>query len=212
MGTRGADGPITVLVVDDHPLIREGVTAVLQLRDDLKVVGEASDGAEAIEQFKALEPEIVLMDLQMPGISGVQAIEVIRQHTPGARIIVLTTYDGDVQALRAMKAGASAYLLKSSLRKNLVDIIREVHSGRRRLTPEVAESIAIHAIDDELSDREIEVLRLVALGNPNKQIARTLSLSEETVKAHLKSIFAKLDVSDRTHAVTVALKRGFISL
>ena len=212
MRERRADEPITVLVVDDHPLIREGVTAVLQLREDLEVVGEASDGLEAVEQFKTLKPDIVLMDLQMPKMGGVDAIEAIRKLTPTARIIVLTTYNGDVQALRAMKAGASAYLLKSSLRKNLVDIIREVHAGRRRLTPEVAESIAIHAIDDDLSMREIEVLRLVALGNPNKQIARTLSLSEETVKTHLKSIFSKLGVADRTHAVTVALKRGFISL
>src|SRR5262249_25432061 len=158
------------------------------------------------------KPDVVLMDLQMPGMSGVEAIEAIRAQAPAARIVVLTTYDGDVQALRAMKAGAAAYLLKSSLRKELVDTIREVHSGRRRLSPQVAENIAVHVTDDRLSDREIEILRLVAEGNPNKQIARVLSLSEETVKAHLKSIFAKLDVADRTHAVTVAVRRGIIVL
>jgi DNA-binding NarL/FixJ family response regulator len=204
--------PISVLVVDDHPLLREGVAAVLQLQDDIRLVGEAANGAEAIERFRALKPDVVLMDLQMPGMGGVQAIEAIRAETPNARIVVLTTYDGDVQALRAMKAGAAAYLLKSSLRKELVDAIRDVHAGRRRVSPQVAETIAVHAVDDRLSEREAEILRLVAEGNPNKQIARRLSLSEETVKAHLKSIFGKLDVADRTHAVTVAVRRGIIEL
>jgi DNA-binding NarL/FixJ family response regulator len=209
---RGTAAPISVLVVDDHPLPREGVISVLQLQDDIRVVGEAGNGAEAVAQFRALKPDVVLMDLQMPGMSGVEAIEAIRAEAPSARIVVLTTYEGDVQAFRAMKAGAVAYLLKSSLRKELVDTVREAHAGRRRLSPEVAETIALHAIDERLTDREIEILRLVAEGNPNKQIARMLTLSEETVKAHLKSIFSKLDVADRTHAVTVAVRRGIITL
>ena len=209
---RGKDAPITVLVVDDHPLLREGVAAVREMQEDMRLVGEAASGEEAILRFRELRPDVVLMDLQMPGMGGVGAIEAIRAQTPEARIVVLTTYDGDVQALRAMKAGATAYLLKSSLRKELVDTIREVHAGRRRLSPQIAETIAVHAIDDRLTDREIEILRLVADGNPNKQVGRVLSLSEETVKAHMKSIFAKLDVADRTHAVTVAVRRGIITL
>lgn len=212
MQARGPGGPISVLVVDDHPVLREGVAAVLQRHDDLRLAGEAGDGAEAIARFRELKPDVVLMDLQMPGLSGLEAIQAIRAEAPGARIVVLTTYDGDVQAFQAMKAGAAAYLLKSSLRKELVDTIRDVHAGRRRLSPEMAEKVAVHSVDDRLSEREIELLRLVAEGHPNKQIARDLSISEETVKAHLKSIFGKLDVADRTHAVTVAVRRGIITL
>jgi len=212
MQGREAGGPISVLVVDDHPVLREGVAAVLRRHDDLRLAGEAGDGAEAIARFRDLKPDVVLMDLQMPGLSGLEAIRAIRAEAPAARIVVLTTYDGDVQAFQAMKAGAAAYLLKSSLRKELVDTIRDVYAGRRRLSPEMAEKVAVHSVDDRLSEREIELLRLVAEGHPNKQIARDLSISEETVKAHLKSIFGKLDVADRTHAVTVAVRRGIITL
>lgn len=212
MQRRDAAGPISVLVVDDHPILREGVAAVLQRQEDMRLVGEAENGAEAVERFRELKPDVVLMDLQMPGLTGLEAILAIRAEAPNARIVVLTTYDGDVQAFEAMKAGAAAYLLKSSLRKELVDTIRDVHAGRRRMSPEIAEKVAVHSIDERLSEREIEIVRLVSEGHSNKQIARALSISEETVKAHLKSIFGKLDVTDRTHAVTVAARRGIITL
>lgn len=212
MQMRDTAGPISVLVVDDHPILREGVAAVLQRQDDMRLVGEAENGAEAVERFRALKPDVVLMDLQMPGLTGLEAIQAIRAEAPNARIVVLTTYDGDAQAFQAMKAGAAAYLLKSSLREELVDTIRDVHSGRRRMSPEIAEKVAVHSTDERLSEREIEIVGLVSEGHSNKQIARTLSISEETVKAHLKSIFGKLDVTDRTHAVTVAARRGIITL
>jgi DNA-binding NarL/FixJ family response regulator len=204
--------PITILVVDDHPMLREGVAAVLQLREDIKLVGEAENGVEAVARFRELRPDVVLMDLQMPEMNGVQAIEAIRSEAPGAKIVVLTTYEGDVQALRAMKAGAVGYLLKSSLRKELIETIREVHAGRKRISPEIAGKIAVHAVDEKLSGREVDILRLVAEGHANKRVAWKLAISEETVKAHLKSIFGKLDVADRTHAVTVAVRRGIIDL
>ena len=207
-----APSPIRMLVVDDHPVLREGVASMLEDRSDMVVVGEARDGAEAVARFRALRPDVTLMDLQMPVMGGVEAIVAIRTEFPDARILVLTTYAGDVQAVRALKAGATGYLLKSSLRTELLDAVHNVHRGRRHVHGDVAAEIALHVVDDNLSEREAAVLRLVAIGKANKEIAHALSLSEETVKAHLKNIFAKLDVTDRTHAVTVAARRGIIEL
>jgi DNA-binding NarL/FixJ family response regulator len=204
--------PIRILVVDDHPILREGVALILEDRSDMVVVGEARDGVEAIVRFRELQPDITLMDLQMPGMSGLDAIKAIRAEQPNARIVVLTTYDGDVQAVRALKAGAMGYLLKSSLRTEMLDAIREVHEGRRYLHRHIADEIALHIVEDPLSEREVAVLQLVAVGKANKQVAWELGVSEETVKAHLKAIFSKLDVADRTHAVTVAARRGIIDL
>lgn len=204
--------PIRILVVDDHPMLREGVMAVIESQSGLEIAGEATNGTEAIEAFRRLRPDITLMDLQMPGVGGIQAIETIRSEFPDARIIVLTTYAGDVQAFHALRAGASGYLLKSTLRKELIDTVRKVHGGRKHIPPEIAEQIAFHAADESLSERETGVLRLVSAGRANKEIARQLSISEETVKAHLKNIFAKLGVTDRTEAVITAAKRGIIEI
>jgi DNA-binding NarL/FixJ family response regulator len=206
------DPKIRVLVVDDHPVLRDGVAAILENQTDMTMVGEARDGSEAVERFRALRPDVTLMDLQMPGMNGVDAITAIRTEHPGARIIVLTTYAGDVQAVRALKAGATGYLLKSSLRTELIDAIRNIHRGQRHVHRDVADEIALHVVDEALTEREIAVLRLVSIGKANKQVASELGLSEETVKGHLKSIFSKLDVADRTHAVTVAARRGIIEL
>jgi len=203
---------IRVLSVDDHPLLRDGVAAILKLQPDMQLVGEAEDGAQAVETFRKLKPDVTLMDLQMPVMNGVDAIVKIREEFPAARVIVLTTYAGDAQALRAIRAGAVGYLLKGTLRKELLDTIRTVHAGQRYIPAEVARQIALHLGEDSLSEREINVLKLVATGKANKEIARALSVSEDTVKAHLKSIFVKLDVGDRTQAVTLALKRGIIEL
>lgn len=203
---------IRVLIADDHPMLREGLSSVLALESDVEVVGEAGDGEEAVDAFRRLKPDVTLMDLQMPKCDGVQAIKAIREEAPDARIIVLTTYGGDAQALRALRAGASGYLLKSSVRRELVDTIRAIHAGQRYLHPEVAQQIAINAIGDALSAREVEILQLLANGQANKEISRSLSLSEATVKAHLRSIFEKLDVQDRTQAVAVAARRGIIAL
>jgi DNA-binding NarL/FixJ family response regulator len=203
---------IRVLLVDDHPMLREGVAAVLRNQADMEVVGQAGDGAEAVEAFRQHIPDVTLMDLQMPKVDGVEAITRIRCEFPQARVLVLTTYAGDVKALSALRAGAAGYLLKSTIRKDLVDAIRAVHVGDRHLPHDVATSIALHAVGEALSEREIAVLGLVACGNANKQIAWKLSMSEDTVKTHMKSIFTKLGVSDRTHAVTVAARRGFIDL
>ncbi len=202
--------PIKVLAVDDHHLLREGVAAVIGTQHDVKLVAEASSGAEAIELFRLHRPDVTLMDLQMPGISGIDAILAIRAEFPNARFIVLTTYQGDIQALRALKAGAAGYLLKNMLRKELLDTIRLVHAGRRRIPAEIAAELADHVTEDALSDREVDVLRRVATGNANKIIAEQLNVSEATVKGHMKSILSKLGASDRTHAVMIAVKRGYL--
>jgi DNA-binding NarL/FixJ family response regulator len=207
-----AELPIRVMIVDDHPFLRDGIAAVLDGKPDMLLVAEATNGREALERFRECRPDVTLMDLQMPEMGGIDAIVAIRAEFPAARIAVLTTYRGDVQALRAFKAGASGYLLKSSLRKELLETIRTLHAGKRRIPPEIAAEIAEHASDESLTAREVDVLRRVAGGLSNKQVAAALSISEETVKAHMKNILAKLGANDRTHAVTIALKRGIIDV
>jgi DNA-binding NarL/FixJ family response regulator len=204
-------GQIRVLVVDDHPMMREGISATLTRHDDILVAGEAGDGNEALAMYRDLRPDVVLMDVQMPGLGGIEALEAIRAEQPDAVVLILTTYPGDAQAHRAIQAGAAGYLLKSCLRKELVDTIRAVYSRRRVISPDIAQQLALHAPEERLTDREVEVLKLVAEGQSNKQIAWQLSLSIETVKSHLKSIFEKFEVDDRTHAVTIALRRGFLT-
>ncbi|HEY9404940.1 MAG TPA: response regulator transcription factor [Pyrinomonadaceae bacterium] len=207
-----AGRPIRILTVDDHPLLREGIVAVLANETDMVVIAEAGNGCEAVEQFRDHRPDVTLMDLQMPVMNGTDAILAIRQDYPDARFIVLTTYSGDAQALRALKAGASGYLLKSMVRKQLAETIRSVHDGKKVIPPEIAVEMAEHHSDDALTEREMEVLREVAAGNANKMVAQRLAISEETVKAHMKNILSKLDANDRTHAVTIALKRGIIDI
>lgn len=203
---------IQILAVDDHPLLRGGVAALIAAESDMVLVGEASSGQEAIQEFRRLKPDVTLMDVQMPNVDGIDAIIAIRSGFPSARIIVLTTYEGDFLAKRALKAGAQAYVLKSLVRKDLLDTIRLVHRGARRVDPEIAEQIANSMSDEALSEREIEVLSLIAAGESNKVVAANLRISEETVKTHVRSILAKLGASDRTHAVTLALRRGIIQL
>ncbi len=201
---------IRVLCVDDHPLLREGIAALIGNQSDMELVAEACNGREALELFRKHHPDVTLMDLQMPEMGGIDAISAIRGEFPEARIIVLTTHAGDFQVSRALKAGARAYLLKGMLRKELLETIRAVHAGQKRLSMEVAAEIAEHITDDALTPREIEVLRLVAGGNANKEIAARLSLTEESVKSHISNILSKLQANDRTHAVTIGLKRGII--
>ena len=203
---------IRILVVDDHPLLRQGIAGLVGDQPDMSLVAEASNGREAILQFRAHRPDITLMDLQMPEMNGLDAIAAIRGEFPEARIVVLTTYTGDVQVLRALKAGARAYLLKNLLHKELLETIRAVHAGKKTLSPEVSYQLAEHATDDALTPAEIAVLRLIAAGNANKQIADQLSITEETVKGRVKNILSKLGANDRTHAAMIGLKRGIIEI
>jgi DNA-binding NarL/FixJ family response regulator len=203
---------IRVLTVDDHALLREGIAALVNAESDMKLIAEASNGQEAIEKFRLHRPDVTLMDLQMPALNGIEAIIGIRSEFPNARIIVLTMYVGDVQVLRALKAGARGYILKGHVPREPLDTIRAVHAGEKRITLEVAAELAEHTTEDELSLREIDVLRLIASGNANKEIAAQLSIVEDTVKSHVTNILAKLGANDRTHAVTIGLKRGIIEL
>ena len=207
-----SQGPIRVLTVDDHPLLRDGIAALISTQPDIELAAEATNGREAVEQFRKHRPDVTLMDLQMPEMGGIDAMSAIRGEFPDARIIVLTTYAGDVQVMRALKAGARGYLLKGLLRKELLETIRAVHAGQKRIPTEVAAELADHATDDTLTSREIEVLKLIGGGNANKEIAALLSITEETVKGHVRNILAKLGASDRTHAVTIGLKRGIIDI
>jgi DNA-binding NarL/FixJ family response regulator len=201
---------IRVLAVDDHLLLRKGIAAVIEEEKDLMLVGEAATGKEAIERFRELRPDVTLMDLQLPDMNGIDAIDAIRDEFPTACIVVLTTYRGDIQALRAFQAGARGYLLKSMIRKELLETIRIVFSGRRHVPAEIAAELAEHVAMDQLSEREIVVLRKVAHGFSNKIIAAELQVTERTIKAHMSSIMSKLGANDRTHAVTIAMSRGFI--
>jgi DNA-binding NarL/FixJ family response regulator len=203
---------IRILIVDDHPLLREGVASLVEKQADMLIVAEASNGKEALQLFQQHIPDITLMDLRLPGMDGVDAMKAILGEFPDAKIIVLTTFSGDAQIFRALKVGARAYLLKDLLRKELLDAIRTVQAGRKRIPPEIAANIAEHASDTALTRREIEVLQLIATGNPNKIVADKLSVTEDTIKMHVKSILSKLDANDRTHAVTIALKRGIMEL
>jgi DNA-binding NarL/FixJ family response regulator len=207
----GSD-PIRILTVDDHPLLRAGIEALVSSQADMVVVAECANGRDAIQQFRKHRPDVTLMDLQMPEMSGTDAIIAIRDEFPDARIIVLTTYAGDVQALRALQAGARGYLLKGAVQEELLDTIRAVHSGRKTLSPTISHRIAEHATDDALTKNEIDVLRLIAEGKANKQIADHLSIAEETVKSRVKNILSKLGADDRTHAAMIGLKRGIIDL
>ena len=203
---------IRIMTVDDHPLLRQGIAAIIKTQPDMQVVAEACDGEEGVAQFRLHRPDVTLMDLQMPNVNGTEAISRIRSEFPDAKILVLSTYAGDVQVLRAIKAGARGYLLKGNVRTELLEAIRSVHAGHKRIPPEIAAELAEHAADDSLSSREIEVLRLIATGNANKQIADMLSIEETTVKSHISSILSKLSANDRTHAVTIGLQRGIIEL
>jgi DNA-binding NarL/FixJ family response regulator len=203
---------IRILAVDDHPILRQGIAGLIADESDMTLVAEAANGREAIQQFRAHRPDVTLMDLQMPEMSGLDAMIAIRGEFPEARIIVLTTYAGDVQARRALQAGARAYLLKNSLHKELLDTIRAVHAGRKNLSPEVSFELAEHAAEDTLSPLEVRVLRLIADGNSNKEIAARLSVTEDSAKGHVRNILSKLGANDRTHAAMIGIKRGIIEL
>jgi DNA-binding NarL/FixJ family response regulator len=203
---------IRVLAVDDHPLLRQGIAALIADERDMILVAEAANGREAIQQFRAHHPDVTLMDLQMPEMNGIDAMLAIRGEFPDARIIVLTTYVGDVQARRALQAGARAYLLKYSLHKELLETIRAVHAGRKNLSPEVSFELAEHVAEETLSPLEVRVLRLIADGNSNKEIAAMLSVTEDSVKGHVRNILSKLGANDRAHAAMIGVKRGIIEL
>jgi DNA-binding NarL/FixJ family response regulator len=208
----GVPNLIRILAVDDHPLLRKGIAALVNAEADMKLVAEASNGEEAVESFRLHRPDVTLMDLQLPGLNGIGAIDRILSEFPDARIIVLTTYTGDAQVLRALRAGARAYILKGHVHRELLETIHTVHAGRKRIPPDIATALAEHATDDELSSREIEVLRLIATGNSNKEIADRLFIGEATVKSHVSNILSKLGANDRAHAVTIGLTRGIIAL
>lgn len=203
---------IRILTVDDHPLLREGIASLVNGEADMKIVAEASTGHEAVEQFRRVRPDVTLMDLQMPGLNGIEAIQAIQDEFAQARIVVLTTYSGDTQVIRALRAGARAYILKGHVHRELLSVIRAVHGGQKRIPPEVAAELAEHATDEELTVREMTILHLIAEGNANKQVADRLSIGEATVKSHVTNILAKLHANDRTHAVAIALRRGIIEL
>ena len=203
---------IRVLIVDDHPLLREGIAALVGGQADMTLVAECANGREAVQAFRTHVPDVTLMDLQMPEMGGLDAINAIRGESPDARIIVLTTYSGDVQVMRALQAGARGYLLKNLVHKELLDTIRAVHAGKKMVSPEASWELAEHATDDALTQAEIDVLRLIAAGNANKQIADQLSITEETVKGRVRNILSKLGANDRTHAAMIGLKRGIIEL
>jgi DNA-binding NarL/FixJ family response regulator len=209
---RAGPNLIRILAVDDHFIFREGVVGLLADQADMQLVAEASNGREAVQQFRAHRPDVTLMDLQMPEMNGLDAVIAIRGEFPEAKIIVLTTYTGDAQVLRALKAGARAYLLKNLLHRELLETIRAVHAGKKSLSPEASFELAEHATDDPLTPAEVQILRLIAAGNANKQIADQLSITEETVKGRVKNILSKLHAKDRTHAATIGLKRGIIEL
>lgn len=207
-----AQNLIRILAVDDHPLLRKGIAALVNAEPDMKLVAEASNGKEAVNAFRSVRPDVTLMDLQMPGISGLDTIHAIREEFPQARIIVLTTYSGDMRVLSALRAGARGYILKGDVQDELLNSIRAVHAGQKRIPPDVAAELAIHSTDDALTGREIDVLKLIAAGNGNKQIADMLSISEATVKSRVTNILSKLGANDRAHAVTIGLSRGIITL
>jgi DNA-binding NarL/FixJ family response regulator len=206
----GVPDTIRILAVDDHPLLRKGIAALINGEPDMKLVAEAVNGDEAVEKFRLYRPDVTLMDLQMPGVNGIEALGRIVAEFPEARVIVLTTYKGDAQVMRALRAGARAYLLKANVHLEILDVIRTVHAGKKRIPPEIASELAEHATEDELSGREIDVLRLIAAGNSNKQIADRLNIGEATAKFHVANILSKLSADDRAHAVAIGLKRGII--
>jgi DNA-binding NarL/FixJ family response regulator len=208
----GVPDMIRILAVDDHPLLRKGIAALVNAESDMKLVAEASNGEEAVESFRLHRPDVTLMDIQLPGLNGIEAINRILGEFPDARIIVLTTYTGDAQVLRALRAGARGYILKGHVHRELLETIRTVHAGQKRIPSDIAVELAEHATEDELSFREIEVLRLIATGNSNKEIGDQLSIGESTVKSHVTNILSKLSANDRAHAVTIGLKRGIIAL
>jgi DNA-binding NarL/FixJ family response regulator len=208
----GEGNAIRILVVDDHPVVREGVEALVRRQEDMRIVAQASNGREAIQQFRAHRPDVTLMDLQMPEMNGLDALIAVRGEFPEARIIILTTYTGDVQVLRAIKAGAWAYLLKNALHKELLETIRSVHGGKKYISPEVSYSLAEHAGSDALTPAEVRVLRLIAEGNANKEIATQLAVSEDTVKGQVRNILSKLGANDRAHAAMIGIKRGIIEV